>query len=76
MSKERIEEDLIRIPTRRKYRIALKQKLDSNHIRCSKMNRIYRKDKKEDDEPGDGELGFMKSYATQPTRGTNYASVP
>ena len=72
MSKERIEKDLIRVPTRRKCGIALEQKLDSSQIRWSEMNRTYRKDKKESNMPGEDELGFMKSYVTRPMCGTNY----
>ena len=60
--------DLILILTRR---VALEQKLDSSHLRWSEMKRTYRKVKKEGNEPGEGELWFMKVYVTRPMYGTN-----
>jgi hypothetical protein len=58
------EEDFILNPASRKLGVALEQKLDSSHIGCSEMNRTYKKDKEEGNEPSEGELGFMKSYTT------------
>jgi hypothetical protein len=65
--------DLILILTRR---IALQQKIDSSHIRWSEMERTYRKDKKKKRRERGETLGFMKSYATRSTCGTNHAPVP
>jgi len=65
---QRRGEDQMLDPTRRKWGITLKQKIDPSRIRCSRHINIYKTRQR----ASEGEPEFMRSYATRPTCEMSY----